>query len=94
MEPRVEAFGDIVRYGEGGAAELVAQVAGLGEEAVASQRIDTGGKVHGGFPARQVFEAFVFHAANILFLVSISTSRGLPSVFKAARPPACTTSGV
>ena len=48
----LEAFGDIIGNGQGGAAELIAQVAGLGEEAVASQRIDTGGQDHGGFPAR------------------------------------------
>lgn len=61
-----KALGDVVGDGEGGAAELVAQVSGLGEESVAGQGVDTKGEIHGGRPTGKVFESFVFHVIGSL----------------------------
>ena len=56
-----EAFGDVVGDGERGAADLAAQVAGLGIELVSSVGIDFLGEFEGGFPDGQIFETIIFH---------------------------------
>lgn len=56
-----EAFGDIVGNGQRGAAELVAQIAGLGIEPVARVGVDAPREIERRVSDRQVFEAFVFH---------------------------------
>ena len=56
-----KALGDIVGDREGGAAELVAEVPGLGIESIAGVGVDLLREIEGGLPDGQVFEAVVFH---------------------------------
>ena len=56
-----KALGDIVGDREGGAAELVAEVPGLGLESIAGVGVGLLREIEGGLPYGQVFEAVVFH---------------------------------
>lgn len=58
-----ESFGDVVGNRQGGAANLVAEVAGLGVEAIAGVGVDLLGEIDGRLPGGQILEAIVFHGS-------------------------------
>ena len=55
------AFGDVIGDGEGGAAELVGEVAGFAEGVIFGEGVDAEGEVLGGLPDGEVFEGLVGH---------------------------------
>jgi len=66
-----EAFGDVVGDGQRRTAELVAEVARLGEELVAGEDVYADGQFHGGFPDGKVFESLVFHCGSLKMISNL-----------------------